>query len=304
MFWSIIFNLLMLISIVAHPLPAKMFVQGNILSLKANHSWLEIRAKSGVLYDPADHLFLFQQNANHVQPIASISKLMTALVFLKHNPGWGKIYRITKADNIIGGKIHLFLGEQVTVKDLFYTSLVASDNGATMALVHSTGLSEANFVQQMNLTAKHLGLVNTHFVEPTGLSTDNVSTAHDVALLAQAAFAQPAIRQATTKAEYDYKTLGGRQKRIISTDYLLAHQASSTIRVLAGKTGFTDQAGYCFAGLLQTHSSSSPVFISVVLNSSSKVERFLQSEQILNWALNSYNLKLLSSASTLNSNDF
>jgi len=295
MFWSLILNLLLVLSVVARPLPAKLAVQGNILSLKPNHSLLEIKAKRGALFDPADHLFIFQQNADQVQPIASISKLMTALVFLRNNPGWDQIYQITASDNVPGGLVHLFLGERVKVRDLFYTSLVASDNGATMALVHATGLSEKEFVKQMNQTARQLGLLSTHFLEPTGLSDGNVSTAHDVALLAQAAFSYPEIRQATTMSKYDFQTLGGRDKQIISTDYLLDKSASSSVKVLAGKTGFTDPAGYCFVGLLQGASTSSQPLIVVVLNSDGKNERFLQSKQIFNWALDSYNLSQLGS---------
>ncbi len=287
MFWTIIINLIIILGLSFTRVPVIRKINGVLINLKPHTSVIKLSAKRGALLLADNHFFLFTQEANEQQPIASISKLMTAIIFLKNNPGWNKIYQITPADNILGGKLHLFLGERVTVRDLFYTSLVASDNGATMALSESTGLSEKKFVQEMNAEAKELGLINTHFTEPTGLSSGDYSTAREVALLAQAAFKRPEIRRATTLASYRYKTLGGRVKNIESTDYLLADPAKDSVKVLAGKTGYTDEAGYSFVGLLQ--GKSGPPMIAVVLHARSKNERFLQSEQLVNWALRSYN---------------
>lgn len=287
MFLTVILNLIVILGFGLNPPPALVVTNGTLLALKPEANVTKLAAEKGALLVASDHFFIFTQRADEIQPIASISKLMTAMVFLENNPGWNQVYKINQTDNISGGKLNLFLGDQVTVKDLFYSSLVASDNGATMALVHATGLSIEEFVKKMNDRAKDLGLINTYFKEPTGLSDANVSTAREVALLAQAAFSQTEIRQATTMAEYDFVTLGGRIKKMESTDYLLSDTASSSIKVLAGKTGYTDSAGYCFVGLLQ--GDSGPEVISVVLNSSSKNERFLESEQLVNWARNSYN---------------
>jgi len=287
MFWTVIFNLIVILGFSFTNLPAVSKINGTLISLKPETIVTKLAAKRAALLLANDHFFLFTQRANESQPIASISKLMTAIIFLKNNPGWNKIYQITPADNISGGKLHLFLGDKVRVKDLFYTSLVASDNGATMALVHATGLSEKEFVKKMNTEAKNLGLTNTHFKEPTGLSNGDYSTAREVAFLAQAAFKRPEIRRATTLAKYTFKTLGGRVKKIESTDYLLANPANDSVKVLAGKTGYTDAAGYSFVGLLQ--GAGGPEMISVVLNASSKNERFLESEKLVNWALKSYN---------------
>ncbi len=288
MLWTFILNLLLVFASLANGVPARVQVNGTVIALKPQTAVIKIAARRGALLLANDHFLLFAQKANQEQPIASITKLMTAMVFLENNPGWNKIYKISPADNITGGQIHLFLGEQLTIKDLFYTSLVASDNGATMALVHATGLSEAEFVKKMNIQAQVLGLLNTHFQEPTGLSTGDYSTARDVAFMAQAAFQRPAIRKATTLADYTFKTLGGRVKNIQSTDYLLAHPHQDSVQVLAGKTGFTDEAGYSFVGLLQGKQGG-PEMIAVVLNTRSKEQRFLQSEQLVNWALASYN---------------
>ena len=103
-----------------------------------------------VALDAVSSKIFFEKNAGEPRSIASITKLMTALVFLEHNPGWESVYKIKAEDKREGGKIYLFTGESVKVKDLFYSSLIASDNVATIALVKSTGMSEEEFVKIMN----------------------------------------------------------------------------------------------------------------------------------------------------------
>jgi D-alanyl-D-alanine endopeptidase (penicillin-binding protein 7) len=296
MFWTIILNFITVLSFGLSSCPAIINIQGTSISLDSSATIVQLKAKRGALLVANDNFFIFTQEADEIQPIASISKLMTAMVFLKHNPDWNKIYKISSADNIVGGKINLFLGDEVSIKDLFYTSLVASDNGATMALVHASGLDEKQFIKEMNEQAQKLDLINTHFEDSTGLSVNNVSTAREVALLAQEAFRYPEIRQATTKSEYIFTTQGGRLKKIISTDYLLGQENKQNIKVLAGKTGYTDQAGYCFVGLLQKENKTP--LIAVVLNSSDKNERFLEGEQLIDWAFRTYDLESI----TKNSN--
>lgn len=248
---------------------------------------MEIQADKGAVLAPADHYFLFTKKADEPQPIASITKLMTALVFLDNNPGWEKEYKITAADKIEGGRLNLFLGDRVTLKDLFYTSLVASDNGATQALVHATGLSEEEFVRKMNERAKNLNLSKTNFADPIGLSENNISTAREVTLLAQAALSRPEIKAATTASTYHFLTRDGRDKFVESTDYLLFDSGASSFQILGGKTGYTDKAGYCFVGWFKD--AGGQEFISAVLNSNDKNERFRESRKLVAWVLNNYN---------------
>lgn len=287
MIWTTILNTILFFCFNIAALSAQVETDAFVLRLKPDSSPLEISAPRAAVLAADNRFFLFERRANEVQPIASITKLMTALVFLENNPGWEEVYKITADDKIDGGRLNLFLGDRVRLRDLFYTSLVASDNGATMALVHASGLSEEEFVKKMNFLAHHLGLEHTSFKDPIGLSADNVSTAREVALLAQAAFKQAEIREATTKSEYHFTTLDGRDKDIESTDYLLFDPAPGAFEVLGGKTGYTDKAGYCFVGRLRNENGRE--LISVVLNSTGKNERFVESKQLANWVLNSYN---------------
>ena len=246
----------------------------------------EIAADRAAIYDLSTNTFLWEKNSEVRQPMASITKLMTALVFLDHNPGWDRVYRIGSSDQVEGGKVYLFNGEEIKVKDLFYSSLVASDNGATIALVHATGLSEDEFISKMNSKAKQLGLFSTSFVDPIGLSDNNLSTARDIARLARAALKNEEIKKATLTSDYSFETLQGKGKKIESTDYLLGNDLDNAILVQGGKTGYTDKAGYCFVG--QFKDKSGREVISVVLNSLSKNDRFKQTKALVVWTFAGY----------------
>jgi len=233
-----------------------------------------------------NNTFLFEKNSTVKQPIASLTKLMTALVFLDNNPGFEKEYIISQNDNVVGGKNNLFIGDTVKVKDLWHTSLVASDNVATMALAHSTGLSDLEFIEAMNSKASKLGLFNTSFAEPTGLSDKNISTARDIARLAKEALSHDEIKKSTIQKEYNFTTKEGREKKISSTDYLLFSESETKINLLGGKTGYTESAGYCFVGKFTDPRQDE--IITVILNSNGKNDRFLETKILVDWVFTNF----------------
>lgn len=284
--WSWFLNLSLSIILLQANSPV-LINNSEIIKLNPAASELYLVANKGAVLGANSRDFFFLKNAEETQPIASITKLMTALVFLENNPGWETTYIIRADDKVEGGILNLFPGEEVRIKDLFNTSLIASDNGATLALVHASGLSEEEFVKKMNKTAVQLGLRQTHFVDPIGLSDRNTANAREVALLAQEALARPEIKQATESKEYRFKTLNGQTKNIESTDYLLFDSEKNAFQVLGGKTGYTDRAGYCFVGRFQDESGRE--IISVVLNSAGKNERFKETKNLVNWVFENYN---------------
>ncbi len=283
--WNLILNLI-LTFVLWQSSNGAIFNDVETIKLKPDAPALSLAADKGAVLDANNRVFFYQKNADEVQPIASITKLMTALVFLENNPGWDKSYTITADDQVEGGILNLFPGDEVTIKDLFKTSLIASDNGATLALVHATGLDEKEFVKKMNETARRLGLARTQFIDPVGLSDRNVSTAREVALLAKAALKKEEISQATESKDYSFTTLNGKDKKIESTDYLLFDSVKNTFQVMGGKTGYTEKAGYCFAGRFKDGSGRE--VISVVLNSRGKNERFKESKSLVNWVFQNY----------------
>jgi len=246
----------------------------------------EITAKSVVAIDGETEQFLFTSNPDELTPLASLTKLMTALVFLEHNPGWDTPYEIKREDRREGGRIYLFLGEKVTVKDLFHLSLVASDNTATIALAKSTGLSEEEFVKKMNEKAVSLGLNKTKFSDPVGLDNNNVSTARETAKLAKITLSLEDIRQATMSKDYRFKTSDGKGKVVSSTDYLLKNFPSNGLKIVGGKTGYTDLAGYCFAGKFSNNSGQE--IITVILGGQTSEERFQKTRDLAEWVYNNF----------------
>ena len=228
----------------------------------------ELSARSGIAI-LNNEIELCSHQSDQILPIASISKLVSAMVFLEHNPGWETVYRMQSTDKREGGRIYLFPGDEVTAKDLFYSALIASDNTAVIGLVNLSGLTEQEFVTAMNNKVQALGLTNTHFVEPTGLSSHNVSTAREVAKFAAAALANLEIEEAVLNSEYHFKTKQGKTKTIYSTGQPLASQVQD-LDFLGGKTGYLNDSGYCFVGLF---AQAEEKIITVMLQAYSSINK-------------------------------
>ena len=246
---------------------------------------IDISAESALAFDVNTKSILFQKDIHKIWPIASITKLMTALVFLENNPGWDTIYKIQKDDRREGGKIYLYLGEEVSIKDLFYTSLVGSANTATIALVHSTGMTEEEFVAKMNEKAQNMGLEETVFYDPVGLE-ENTSTAWELVEIVNEAMNQESIKEAVSTSKYEFETLQGKTKIIENTDALLEDFPQNGIKILGGKTGYNGPSGYCFSGMFSNENGNE--VISVVLGTDNINSRFSLTKKLVEWVYNNY----------------
>lgn len=242
---------------------------------------LEISAKSSVILDLSSGEYIFEKNSEEVLPIASISKFMSALVLMEENLNLDDYYKVKKEDRRIGGRDYLFFGEEVQVRDLLALSLIASDNTAVIALISYLGLSENEFVIKMNNKAENLNLINTYFEDATGLSNKNISTAKEVSRILLEVLNHKEVSEFSRLYEYSFKTKNGREKEIFSTNELLSGFRNSDIKskVIAGKTGYNLLAGYCLA--IKFSLENGHEFVSVVLNSSSIKNRFIDSENII-----------------------
>lgn len=233
----------------------------------------------GVVIDDRTGAVLFEKDMDKITPIASITKLATALTFLDFGLDWNTVYKIGDRDRVEGGKIYLYRGDEVTLKNLFHLSLVASDNTATKALAYSTGLDVDQFVTRMNLKMKEIGLTKTSFTDPVGISDNNVSTAREVAELAKVAFGRDEIKEVVLTPVYNFKTKQGVEKVVRSTDRLLEDLTDEDIDIHGGKTGFTEAAGYCFVGKFSNPDQRE--LISVVLGSQSIESRFTETKKLV-----------------------
>lgn len=240
---------------------------------------------SGTVIDVESGKILFEKNSKDQVSIASISKLANALVFLDQNPNFEDFYKIKSSDILEGGRIYMGIGEEVTLKDLFHLSLVSSDNSAAKAMAEAVNIDEKSYVEKMNLKMKELGLENTGFVDPVGLSQFNVSNAVEVAKLANFALSDSRIKEAVSTPKYTVKTKKGRMFTVYNTDNLLSKDIEG-MKIIGGKTGYINAAGYCFVGKFINDAGNE--IVSVVLGSNGISYRFEENEMIAKWAYNNY----------------
>ena len=245
----------------------------------------EISANSATVFDLASRKILYEKNPDEIAPIASISKLMTALVVLDQQTDFSAEYVMQTQDRREGGRIFLFWGDRVTLNDLFHASLVGSGNSETIAMIHALGMSESDFVAKMNAKAAVLGLRKTTFVDPIGLNDHNTSTAYELIEIARAALAQEKIRQTVLQNRYVFTTKQGKTRVIESTDALLGENPA--YRLMGGKTGYITSAGFCFVGKFRDANNEHDL-ISVVLGSQSLASRFSETDALVRWAYENY----------------
>jgi D-alanyl-D-alanine endopeptidase (penicillin-binding protein 7) len=230
-----------------------------------------VYARNAILLDPITDSVLYQKNAETPAPIASLTKLMTAMVFLEQKPDLSREVEVTREELYKGGHTQLRNHEVVALGDLLHMSLMCSDNVATRTLARESGLQAEDFISSMNSHAVDLGLAGTRFVEFTGLDERNVSTAADIARLLRAAAKNDLIQEITTTRGYDFRSRSAR-------GYARVHHISNTDRLLygryeirGGKTGFIQESGYCLATWIRTGSRD---MIAVVLGAPTNATRF------------------------------
>jgi len=251
----------------------------------AGSSDYDLKAGKAVVLDCTSGSVIYDKNSKEKVAIASITKLATALVFLKKNISLDSVYEVKKEDRVEGGLLHLHTGDLVTIKDLLNLSLVSSDNMATMVLVNASGLSPKEFIIEMNIFAKTNDLHDTNFIDSIGLA-QNLSTAIDVAKLANLAFANETIASIVSQEQYAFATKNGRKVIAKSTNILLDDKSDDGVRVVGGKTGFTNSAGYCFVGKFVDEQNKN--IISVILDEGEKNSRFYQARNLAKWAYDNF----------------
>lgn len=240
-----------------------------------------VAAQSYIVEDLSTGQVLISKNADLIWPPASLTKLVTILVFLDTKPKLTKSVAMTAADQTVGGCkiggacIATKAGVKYKLQDLLAASLIASANNAANAIARSTGLTPQQFAAKMNEKAVQLGALNTHFNEPTGMDPANYTTAADFAKIVKVVFDNPQISKMARVEKYSFaSTNNSRYKHNLkSTDKLLGDK---DFTVLGGKTGFLDESLYNFGTLLQDKSGQK--FAVVVLGSRSYSTQFSETK--------------------------
>ncbi len=238
----------------------------------------DLRAAAAIIFNPETNEVLWEENSQDLRSIASITKVMTATVFLENSPDLAQKVTIARSDVYQASTTKLRLNDKVTTDDLLHLLLIASDNAAARALARVSPQGYAAFIQRMNDKAVELGLRSTHYADSSGLLSDNVSSAYDMARLITNASADERIGSIMRLAEYTVRA-AKRPITFRSTNHLLGR---NDVDVRAAKTGFISKSGYCLATLLRLPQSGQEVAV-VVLGARSNAGRFLETENLFNW---------------------
>ena len=235
-----------------------------------------VRAAAAILYNPRTDEVLWERRGLDPRPIASITKVMTALVLLDREPDLGRDVVVSRRDVRRASTTYLRRGERVTLDALLHLALIASDNVAARILARASGWGTRRFVAQMNLMAVALGLDGTSFVEPSGLDERNVSTPYDVARLIAAAIEVPAISRIMRKSTHRVRT-DRRSVNIRNTNRLVR----SRHVIQGGKTGYISEVGFCLTAMFEVPDAD-PIVL-VVLGAGSNGGRFTEARRLIDW---------------------
>lgn len=236
-----------------------------------------IRSGSVLVMATDDSTVLLSRNAEVVAPIASITKLMTALVVLDARQSLDEELEITKDDRAAGGDhSRLTIGATLTRGEIMHLALMSSENRAAHALARNYPGGLAAAVRAMNVKAQALGMQHSHFVEPTGLSEQNVATPQDLVKLVLAAAGHPSIRHYSTDQEHSVK-VGRHEVEFRNTNTLVKKPDWD---IVVQKTGYTQAAGRCL--VMQARIDDRPV-VMVLLNSFGKYTRVADAARVRKW---------------------
>ena len=238
----------------------------------------DIRAAAAIIFNPETGQVLWEENAQDKRSIASITKVMTALVFLEDNPDLSQEITVERGDVYAASTTYLRANERITLDNVLHLTLIASDNAAARALARVSHGGTSSFIERMNEKAVELGLESTSFADPSGLNPANISSAYDLSRLISFASANDTMAPIMRTAEYTART-SRRTITIRSTNHLLR---GGEVDVLGGKTGFISKAGYCLATLLRLPQSNHQIAV-VVLGAGSNNGRFWETRHLFNW---------------------
>ncbi len=274
------FSILSLCLVLAGTSASSIAAAAESISAPRDTSQLHIASGSALLIDLQTNKVIFASNPDAIVPIASVTKLMTAMVVLDAKQSMDESISVNISDTpeMKGVFSRVKIGSELSRHEMMLITLMSSENRAAASLAHHYPGGYVAFIAAMNAKAKSLGMMSTHYVEPTGLSIHNVSTARDLSKLLAAARHYPMLSQLSTTKE---KTVAFRKPNyslgFSNTDHLV-RKDKWNIKIT--KTGFTNQAGHCL--VLVTEMGGRPVSL-VILDAFGKYTHFADAGRIRNW---------------------
>ncbi len=251
---------------------------GEVAGLHGAADALDLKSSVALVIDQDTHEVLFSKNEQAVLPIASLTKLMTGLIISEAKLPADEVIMISQADvdTEKGSRSRLRVGTELSRGELMHLALMSSENRAAHALGRTFPGGMATFVRKMNSKAQLLGMKDTKYVEPTGLSSDNQSSARDLALLVNVAHSDKMLRELSTSPGYEL-AVGDRLLQFNNTNRLIKNP---TWDIGLQKTGYISEAGQCL--VMQTKVAGRKL-IMVFLDSAGKLSRLGDAERVRRW---------------------
>jgi serine-type D-Ala-D-Ala endopeptidase (penicillin-binding protein 7) len=251
---------------------------GQLAGLHTAADPLDLRSSVALVIDQDTREVLFRKNDHAVLPIASLTKLMTGLVISEANLSMSEMITITQADvdTEKGSSSRLAVGSVLSRGDLLHLALMSSENRAAHALGRTYPGGLDAFVSRMNARASALGMADTRYVEPTGLSSRNQSSANDLAVLVGAAYQEPVLRELSTSPGREIE-VGSRTLHYNNTNRLVKNPQWD---IGLQKTGYISEAGQCLVMQAQVAGRK---LIMVFLDSAGKLSRIADAERVRRW---------------------
>ncbi len=249
-----------------------------------------IEAKAGIVVNEETGEVIFEKNATSSVPLASLTKLVAVRVFLDARPSLNRVVAYSVKDEQYNyeyvkkwesSRLRVNDGDTMTVEDLIYASLVGSTNNTVETLVRVSGMSRDDFINKMNETVYGWGASSTRFVEPTGLSPQNISSAADYAVIAKEVLKHPIIQKASTMKKYEFYTINTKERhRVVNTNKIMA---TNNFNITGSKTGYLDEAGYCL--MTRVKAPTGEQVIVVTLGAKTRDMSFLETEELMKYGL-------------------
>lgn len=245
----------------------------------------KVRANAFLVMDVRSGAVLQATSSEKSVPIASLTKIMTALVATEAGYDGEELITVESGDRVPGGVEYFFPGDKLKFKDLLSASLISSSNTAASIIARHIG--GKGFIGMMNERARLMNLTGSTFADPTGLNPGNISTVYDIAKIILRAFGRPEISEILTKPSHQITVANtGRKIHLVNTDQLLGSELDSgEYKIVGGKTGYINESGY---NLVLRVARGKDEIVVVVLGSDVKTERFLAAKALAFWAFENF----------------
>ena len=252
-----------------------------IETVSKNIENLKLNSRIGLIFDRKSKRILYEKNGLKQVPMASTTKIMTAIVVLENSELNDVVTISKKAAGTGGSRLGLRTNDKITVHDLLYGLMLKSGNDAAVALAEHVGGGIEEFADMMNKKAKELGLINSHFITPHGLDKEkHYTTAYELACMADYALKIPKFKEIVSSKNYNI-TINARSNLIGNTNELLGNLNG----VYGVKTGFTNEAGRCLVTACKREDLD---IITVVLGADTKKYRTSDSIKLIEYAYKNY----------------